>query len=130
MISGAGNPVGGTAGIGTTINYVLNRIYGYSGVIDAETSGTTYLQFETGSELIDAIVQCFNTENDATVIDWEIFFNSQQISGYFSEGRGSGEKEHGNQIPLVIPPYTKVLIKGTGSSAVGGCALLTGTIVN
>ena len=129
MISGAGNPVGGTAGIGTTINYVVNRVYGYSGVIDTN-GGTNMLQFETGSELIDAIVQCFNTDNDATVIDWEIFFNSQQISGYFSEGRGSAEREHGNQVPLVIPPYTKVLIKGTSSGSVSGAAILTGKIVN
>jgi hypothetical protein len=129
MISGAGNPVGGTAGIGTTINYVVDRIYGYSGVIDTN-GGATMLQFETGSELIDAIVQTFNTDNDATVIDWEIFFNSQQISGYFSEGRGSAEREHGNQIPLVIPPYTRVLIKGTSSGSVNGCTLLTGKIVN
>ena len=124
MMLGAANPVG----IGDTLNYIGSRVYGYSGTLDVN-GGQDMLKFETGSELIVAIVQCFNTDNDATVIDWEIFINSQQISGYFSEGRGSAEREHGNQVPIVIPPFTKVIVKGTSSGSINGAAIITGEIV-
>tara|TARA_Y100001938_G_scaffold105430_1_gene143951 strand:+ start:225 stop:599 length:375 start_codon:yes stop_codon:yes gene_type:complete len=121
---GAANPVG----IGDTLNYIGNRVYGYSGVLDTN-AGQEMLKFETGSELIVAIVQCFNTQNNSTIIDWEIFINSQQISGYSSEGRGSAEREHGTQVPIVIPPFTKVIVKGTSSSSINGAAIITGKIV-
>jgi hypothetical protein len=130
---GGGNPVGGSnpSGIGTSINYVGNRVYGYSGIIQVQTSDTDLLKFTTGSELIIATVQCFNTENSAELIKWQISFDSQVVSQYFSEGRGSAEREHGNQIPLVIAPNTNVVIFGEcqGSSPIGGCALFTGKIV-
>jgi len=130
---GGGNPVGSSnpSGVSTNINYVGDRVYGYSGIVAVQTSDTNLLKFETGSELIIAIVQCFNTENSAELIKWQISLDSQIISQYHSEGRGSAEREHGNQIPVIIPPYTSVAVFGEcqGGSPIGGVALLTGKMV-
>jgi hypothetical protein len=130
---GGGNPVSSSSpsGIGTSINYIGNRVFGYSGIVAVQTSDTNLLKFTTGSNLLIATVQCFNTENSAELIKWQISFDSQIVSQYHSEGRGSAEREHGNQIPLVIAPYTEVKIFGEcqGGSPIGGCALFTGKIV-
>jgi len=124
---GSSNPVG----IGTGINYIGNRVYGYSGIVAVQTSDTDLLTFTTGSELIIATAQFFNTENSAELIKWQVSFDSQTVLQYHSEGRGSAEREHGNPIPLVIAPHSKVVVFGEcqGSSPIGGCALITGEIV-
>jgi hypothetical protein len=128
---GGGNPVGGTnpAGIGQTLNYVGDRVFAYSGLVSIATD-TVCLSFTTGNEIIVAKVQCFNAENDSTVIKWTTAFNNQIVSQYHSEGRGSADREHGVIVPLIISPFTKIEIRGANaSSAKDGMALFTGRIL-
>ena len=129
---GGGNPVGGTnpTGIGQTLNYVGNRVFAYSGLLTMTTSGTVCLSFTTGNEIIVAKAQCFNAENDSTVIKWTTALNDQIVSQYHSEGRGSADREHGVLIPLVISPFTKVEVQGDCASGTKlGTVLFTGKVL-
>ena len=57
LVGGGGAPnVAGSnpAGTGTSINYVGDFVYGYSGSMTVDDTETTMLEFTTGSELIVA----------------------------------------------------------------------------
>tara|TARA_Y100000593_G_C4035286_1_gene202482 strand:+ start:20 stop:427 length:408 start_codon:yes stop_codon:yes gene_type:complete len=57
---GGGNPVSGTnpAGTGSNINYIGNRAYVYTGVVDVQNSETTLAKFSVAAnQFIEAEIQ-------------------------------------------------------------------------
>ena len=119
---GGGNPVGGSnpAGTGSSINYIGNHAYAYSGVIGATNSGTTYLKFVTSNQYIVGTVQANYTTQNADDMTYDIIFDGQVVQRWFHAG-ATGVSDVGsepqNAIDIVIPPFTQVEIKITSSSS-------------
>jgi len=132
VIAGAGNPVGGSnpSGIGTSLNYIGEHAYAYSGIAEAATSpGTVFLEFNTGSSYIIATVQLYNTENESNIINWEIEINGTKVIEYNQEGRVAlpFHVPEGNKI--IVPSYSSVVVRGIAlSSATDGAAMFTGRV--
>ena len=105
---GAGNVAGGAnpSGTGSSLNYIGNRVYAYSGAVSVNNIETTLLEFSTGSEAITMNLQ-FSDISGPDNYDHFIYLNSEVIFIYRSEG-GANRTEPDNLIPLVIPPYTRV----------------------
>ena len=58
-VGGAGNPVGGSfTGVSFALEYILDRCYSYSGMLDPSTSEQTQLEFTTGNKLIVGTITC------------------------------------------------------------------------
>ena len=112
---GAGNTAGGNpSGTGSSVNYIRtnegNFAYGYSGVVTANGSDTTALEFTTGSETI--VGKCYPTLNSdamgANFLTMQVKFNSEIIIIY-KERRDLGAQMD-TPFDIVIPPYTHVQV--------------------
>jgi len=118
---GAGNVAGGAnpAGIGSSLNYIGDHCYGYSGVIGATSSGTTYLDFTTGGLYIVATVQCNYAINQAEDMVYEIKMDGQTVQKWINAG-ATGVSNAGfepqNPQQIIIPPFTRVEVVITSAS--------------
>ena len=118
---GAGNVAGGAnpSGTGSSLNYIGNRVYAYSGAVSVNNIETTLLEFSTGSEAITMNLQ-FSDISGPDNYDHFIYLNSEVIFIYRSEG-GANRTEPDNLIPLIIAPYS--LVKCTAQNASDTSAL-------
>ena len=130
---GAGNTAGsgGTAGVGTSLNYIGNHCYAYSGnVTDAGTSGpnTTMLDFTTGSgSYIKGKFQWEANHEGGLVVDIVIEFNGQSI--YDSEFDASPNRGMWlTPLKVIIPPNTHVVMKFGASGSMQAASQLTGEV--
>ena len=125
---GASNPAGGTAGVGTSLNYIGIHCYGYSGnVTNSGTSGpdTTMLDFTTASgTYIKGKLQFeANNESDRTV-DIVVELNGQRI--YDSEFDASPNRGMWvTPLRVIIPPETRVVMKFGANSSMEAAAQFT-----
>jgi hypothetical protein len=126
MLAGGAGPGGFNAvpssnptGIGNTLNYVGNLVYGYSGML-ALSSGNdaTLLKFTTGSELIKCEIQFtfdYDLLENGKFFGIEILMDGQTVLKPRAEQRISGSG-HGTDlvstVDLIIPPHTKIEIIG------------------
>jgi len=128
---GAGNPAGGTAGIGTSLNYIGNHCYAYSGnVTDATSSApaTTLLDFTTASgTYIKGKFQWEANNESSLVVDIVVEFNGQRI--YDSEFDASPSRGMWNTpLRVIIPPETRVVMKFGASGNMESAAQFTGRV--
>jgi len=126
-----GNPTGGSfTGTAEALEIIGDHCYAYAGVLTAaNTPGTVYLSFKSGNYYAVVNIQCYNTVNDSSVINWEFELNGTKIFEYFQEGRSSIpiNVQEGNA--LIISPYTEVIVRGiTTGDVVTGAVVLTGRI--
>jgi len=124
---GAGNVAGGSnpAGTGTSLNYIGNHVYAYSGTFPSVNSTTTMLQFTTGSEYIKGQLVCnaavdFSTGNIDTgvVTGFKVTIDGQVVSLMKTES--AAEDMPSNVVQeLILAPYTTVKLEriASGSSA-------------
>ena len=132
LVGGGGAPnVAGSnpAGVGTSLNYVGNLVYAYSGDVTIAASlanPTTLLEFTTGAEIISGNVSWGSDivgGNDTRV---NISINSERI---FICRYSSGESESNDQpLNIIIPPFSKILIAIGAEVSVTATALFTGEI--
>jgi len=110
---GAGNVAGGAnpSGTGTSLNYLGNHAYAYSGIVTSSSSVANLLQFTTGGEYIYVKTCFFSLSTIATTgvnYTFEIKMNGETISKQFLvspfEGR---EPSDSDNLYLIIPPFTK-----------------------
>jgi len=105
----------------TTIGQALQftndnkHAYAYSGRYNSTAAGVDVLQFQTNSEYIDALFYFsgFIDLDDATTGlrgIMNIFFNNVEVSAVMVDV-DSGNMQNGSPIPLIIPPFTTVLVK-------------------
>ena len=134
---GAGNVAGGNpSGTGTSLNYILNRVYAYSGSVPITNEIKDMLIFNTGSELIEANVNFSNTTeslSSGTRTGMIIKFNSEIILDCNWIFSNNTNYQYALQpIPLIIPPYTAVIIQGQSSDddAIDFNAIVTGRIID
>ena len=135
-VGGAGNPVGGSfTGASLSLEYILDRCYGYSGTVQATTSEATLMEFTTGNKLIVGEITCIGgIENNGggvaagTVSAFTILLNGGEIARVKTSTAGtSPDNPSLEKFPIIIPPYTEVKITVFSTSADGKCsALITG----
>jgi hypothetical protein len=116
LVGGGGSPnVAGSnpAGTGSSINYVGNFVYGYSGVMGIDDTETTMLEFTTGSEIIVAEFNFTAIERTGDQLFGTIYVDSQKIAVSWS-GLSTNNNEPSYPIKVVIPPFTRV--KATGDN--------------
>jgi|TARA_R110000823_G_scaffold81671_1_gene185710 hypothetical protein len=120
---GAGNVAGGAnpSGVGSSINYIGNHAYAYSGTVTSAGSQsnptTTALQFDTAGSYIQAIVAWANTQTSGTADNhFGVFIDSQAI--FQAQFREGGDSNHTNpkNLHILIPPFSKFEVK-VGTSA-------------
>ena len=136
ILGGAGNVAGSNpSGTGSSLNYVGNLVYGFSGVFGEDDSPQTVLDFTTGSDLIKGVLQfnCFVGETDPSAGSrgtCTISMDSQVIA--ILKADGLSESTPSSEIQaLVIPPYTRVTaaLDSTGTTSTNkGSVIFTGEI--
>jgi len=111
---GAGNTAGSNpTGTGTSLNYIGDHCYAYSGSI-APTGGgsadTTALLFTTGNSyaMVEVNWTCISTSATADQY-FQILFNNEVIFNSIAEDDESATGQ--SPLTLLIPSYTKVEIK-------------------
>jgi hypothetical protein len=83
---GAGNVAGGNpTGIGTSINYIGNHAYGYSGSIDVNNTETTLLEFSTGQQYMISKIQFNYVSPDSDNIQYRVYINNEVVQTFQSD---------------------------------------------
>jgi len=107
-----------TAGTGLELNYIQDKCFAYSGAIGVPNSETTLIDTQSGSGVIDAIIQVSYGTPDSDNMQYKIYFN-EIIVMQFSM---SGAVDQGNWQTMlyhfVIPPYTNIKITAQNTTAV------------
>jgi len=120
------------AGAGLELNYVGDHVFAYSGVRATSNTDVNLLSFTSGSKIIKADVFFGYLDNDNKSFEYKILFNSVLVSGWVTGGAGNqANADISPIIPIVIPPYTEVLITAKNISSpdsVDQCATLTGRV--
>ena len=116
---GAGNIAGGSnpAGTGTTLNYIGNHVYAYSGTFPSTNASQTMLEFSTGSEYIVGELTAngaidFSSGNiDAGVASgYRISINGEVISQLKTDS-GAEDMPSNSIQELVLAPFTDVKVE-------------------
>jgi hypothetical protein len=116
-----------TASIGSTFNYVANKIFGYSGSVNVATSGViTIFEDRTSKTSCSLRGMFFLDKNVADDIDFELSLNDLVV---FSVQQNMGTTNSRAQyfpVDLVIPPLT--LIKCTAENLTGSNTMDCGVV--
>jgi len=94
--------------------------YAYSGAIahSAAEGEKTYLEFQTNSEYLDALVQAFYGDLSGDWWKLYIYFNNELMTQWATNHNAASFAEDLESIRLIIPPFTTVkcsLAVGTGT---------------
>ena len=108
------------AGTGLELNYVGSHCFAYSGLFPATTSSQTVLDFKTGSETIEGTFYtnaAVDDDSGATTGVWsEIKLNGISIA-ILKTGNNNIDSPTTVWLPVIIPPYTHVVITLDGDSS-------------
>ena len=128
---GAGNVAGGNpAGTGTSVNYIGDHAYAYSGAITtttASSAATTYLDFSTGNEYIVGTFHWLEayTGNANRFIDIQI--NGESVMA--GQADDSANQLYAQPIILLLPPFSRVTVKyGIGGQTIDVTWIMTGRV--
>jgi hypothetical protein len=112
---GAGNPVGGSnpAGIGTSINYIGNHVYGYSGTVTLGDGATvTCLDFTSGSSnYIIAKVQAGFTSRSNDDTNFVVKIDGQLVCSSLFNNTFSDSPVTIGAMEIIIPPSSRVQLQ-------------------
>jgi hypothetical protein len=132
MLGGASNPVAGSNPVGTgkTLQYIGNKAYAYSGVIDLDNSDVVMLQFETGNSNFIGFLAIQNGSGSGDDMRYILSLNGEVVLQVYG---GTSDVFNQFQFPidLVIPAYTKVELTGrniNSSTLRAHTAILTGEV--
>jgi hypothetical protein len=117
----AGN-VGGSnpAGTGTSLNYIGNHVYGYSGnFVSSGTDDTTYLEFDVAlNQYIVGRFEFMYDESANIDINFDVNFNDESIASFIIGNAGSaGTGLQPAVVNVIIPGGTKVKATCKGSNS-------------
>ena len=106
---GAGNVAGSNpAGTGTSLNYVGDFAYAYSGLVATSATPTNCLDFTTGNTIFVGSFQPFYLGDSTNNIRWDVKFDGQIVTG--TEVSSSRDYSPYEEISIIIPPFTRVEI--------------------
>tara|TARA_R100000687_G_scaffold18504_1_gene14995 strand:- start:104 stop:517 length:414 start_codon:yes stop_codon:yes gene_type:complete len=122
-LAGAGNVSGGAnpSGTGSSINYIGDHVYAYSGVISVTNAATTMLQFNTASEgYILADIQMFCGDSETNDFDFALKINGETISNLQLDNTPQ-QYAYGNYpLQVILAPDSRVeIIMSNQSSSTG-----------
>jgi hypothetical protein len=129
---GAPNVVGGgaPAGVGTSLNFVGDHAYAYSGKITtttASSAATTYLDFSTGNQYIVGTFHWLEayTGNADRFIDIQI--NGESVMA--GQADDSANQLYAQPIEILLPPYSRITVKyGIGGQTVDVTWIMQGRV--
>jgi hypothetical protein len=131
---GGGNPVGGSnpSGIGSSINFIGNHVYGYSGTVTSSTGTTkTMLEFVVPSNsYIDATIQFGSSQqrfNDDEVIN--MYIDDQLAAGMLFNN--NYERAELDSFQVILAPDARVkieVVKQSGTADVPFLAWIRGRV--
>ena len=124
---GAGNIAGSNpAGAGTSLNYIGNHAYAYSGMLAFDNNATTLLRFTTGNEYVVATLNPMRTDSDSLDSQHRVTLDGQLVASFTMASGGTSAPE-GPPV-LLIPSYSTVLIEiinvSNTSGGTGGIAIM------
>ena len=130
---GGGNPVSSSnpAGTGTSLNYIGNHAYAYSGVVTDSSSGsaaTTVLKFTTGNAYIVAKLSIFNDETGNGAIYLRADTNGEQVFRANFDSQASGSFQVQNPINLLLEPFSTFELKCGSSVDADFTAFIVGDV--
>ena len=106
---GAGNVAGGNpAGTGSSINYIGNHAFAYSGSIASSATETNYLDFTIGPQYIVATIQPVYFAEGTNNIVFNIRLDGELVQSV--EVTSARDYTPFEAINLIIPPYAHVEI--------------------
>ena len=111
LIAGAGNPLGsgGTAGTGTTISYIGNHVYAYSGLFEFDNSAfKAGLSFTTGANYQVVKIYWTYPESSGDNILSQIYMNSELIFSQYHNNTRLDFTGPTLSVKILVPPYTKL----------------------
>jgi len=112
---GAGNVAGSNpSGTGTSLNYIGDHAYAYSGAFEANVTAATVLNFNTGSEYIVGtftLNACLQFEaTDVAPTYMRIKLNDEQVSVVNVAEPGADTPSSSIQ-EMILSPYTSVVVE-------------------
>jgi len=130
---GAGNVAGGNpAGVGTSISYIGNHVYGYSGSVAVNGSETTMLLFNVaGGQYIIAKIQFNYIEPDSDNIQYRVYINDQVVQAFQSDANNLTHLFPDSILHILIEPDSTVKLTAeniTSSSTRAQIASLVGRV--
>ena len=139
LVGGGGSPnVGGgsnPAGTGSSLNYIGNHAYAYSGEVIVNNNTVTMLEFTTGSEYVMAKFS-YGVDRNAVLggskqIGFTISMDNQKIMQVVTYTNSThGILDFDNNYSILLPPFTKVKIESETDEAdnIPTFAMLTGRV--
>jgi hypothetical protein len=132
---GAGNVAGGSnpSGVGTSLNYLGNHAYAYSGPVVVNNTTITALAFDTNTQYIDSKIQLggvISNMGSSKQLGLIISFDGQEVSRNIHMTNAGFAINDLDPIYLIIPPYTKVTVEIITDNAgdISYFATLTGRV--
>ena len=127
LVGGGGAPnVSGSnpAGTGTSLNYIGNHAYAYSGAIQANTSSVTHLEFTTGNSYIHGTLYftaCAKLSDisGGAPSGCQVSFDDQVVSVLKAESQTENSPTD-NTMSIIIPPYTRVKVEVQTTTTASG----------
>jgi len=131
---GAGNVSGGNpSGTGTSLNYIGDHCYAYSGIVGANNVETTLVLFDTANQYIVSKTQLMCAVSTGDDTRYKIYFNDIIVIqfGIDTSGQYGTEEDPSPAIDLIVPPYTTVKITAanvTNTNSLDQTATFTGRV--
>ena len=112
---GAGNVSGGNpSGTGSSLNYIGNHCYAYSGAFGATTSAQTTLEFETGGQyIVGEMLTLGGVAFDTTgglKSAFRISINGEVVAVTLIDNQ-TDHSTSNNAIPMLLAPYSRVKVE-------------------
>ena len=115
-VGGASNTLN-PSGTGSSINYIGNHAYAYSGTVSSNGSSaadTTALKFTTGNSYVRGFLSFQTSEvgGGACYIDLKV--NSEIVINILWDGDSHGNRTQ--PLDIILPPYSDIeVLTGTGN---------------
>jgi len=120
---GAGNVAGGNpSGTGSSLNYIGDHAYAFSGSIDNSGTQNTLIDFTTANNYITAKIHLvYFTESGSPDAAYTIVINGESV--YALSLNGNVSDVNRPDIRLIVPPFSRFQIFGQRISGAGTIAI-------
>jgi len=133
LIGGAGNVAGGAnpSGVGTSLNYVGDHCYAYSGLIATDNVEQTFLDFTTSNAYVMSKIQWYSPEASTNNYELKVKINSEiAVASEVFQITATNPTGY-SPIEILLPPYSRVeitLINTETADSRSSAIILTGRV--
>tara|TARA_Y100000401_G_scaffold86133_1_gene71443 strand:- start:51 stop:470 length:420 start_codon:yes stop_codon:yes gene_type:complete len=121
---GGGNPVSSSNPVGTssTLNYIGNHVYGYSGTFPATTSAQTMMEFDTfdNTYIVGEFVLCgslqFATGSNGRISTFQLSINGEVVAVVKNDPQ-AGDYTGDTKLPILLEPGSKIKLEVISNDA-------------